>query len=292
MKNEEQNETSAPVEVIDKRASTAMKRREPTELARPDIDPNSTGALVRLAMERDMSVDVLERLLKLKKQEEDEAARREFVADFAAFHAEAPTIIKDKEVGYWTRPKDGSKPEFVGYKHATIGNVVETVGPVLGSHGFGWSWEPERQGDKGLISVTCRLTHRLGHSVEATLAAGPDTSGKKNPIQQVASTVTYLQRYTFLLVTGLATMDQKDDDGKAAPPADEAALPRKAEDTIEAFGRLLGEGNARGDLERWLDCEATAWGENQYAALRQLWPLVKDGDADTMARIERGRTDA
>ena len=44
--------------------------------------------------------------------------------------------------------------------------------------------------------------------------AAPDDTGKKNSIQQVASTVTYLERYTFLSITGLAVEDQIDDDGQ------------------------------------------------------------------------------
>jgi hypothetical protein len=55
----------------------------------------------------------------------------------------------------------------------------------------------------------------MGHSTKVTMTAGKDDSGKKNLIQQVASTVTYLERYTLLAITGLAAQDQ-DDDGKGA----------------------------------------------------------------------------
>ncbi|MNL48938.1 ERF superfamily protein [compost metagenome] len=43
------------------------------------------------------------------------------------------------------------------------------------------------------------------------MQAMPDNSGKKNAIQQVASTITYLQRYTLLAATGVATKGQDDD---------------------------------------------------------------------------------
>ena len=52
----------------------------------------------------------------------------------------------------------------------------------------------------------------MGHSESTVLEAAPDSSGKKNAIQQVASTVTYLQRYTLLAACGLATKDMEDDD--------------------------------------------------------------------------------
>ena len=50
-----------------------------------------------------------------------------------------------------------------------------------------------------------------------TMAAGPDGSGGKNAIQAIGSTVSYLERYTLLAATGLATEDQ-DDDGRGANP--------------------------------------------------------------------------
>ena len=46
------------------------------------------------------------------------------------------------------------------------------------------------------------------------MTAPSDTSGQKNSIQAIASTVTYLQRYTLLAATGITTMDMPDDDGK------------------------------------------------------------------------------
>ena len=69
--------------------------------------------------------------------------------------------------------------------------------------------------EAGMISVTCTLTHSMGHSESVTMPpVAPDNSGKKNSIQQVASAITYLQRYSLLAITGLAAKDQ-DDDGIA-----------------------------------------------------------------------------
>jgi hypothetical protein len=56
----------------------------------------------------------------------------------------------------------------------------------------------------------------MGHSERTTLSATADTSGSKNSIQAIGSTVTYLQRYTLLAAVGLAAGG--DDDGQAASP--------------------------------------------------------------------------
>jgi hypothetical protein len=47
--------------------------------------------------------------------------------------------------------------------------------------------------------------------------SGPDDSGGKNKIQAIASAKSYLERYTLLAITGLATKDM-DDDGRATDP--------------------------------------------------------------------------
>jgi hypothetical protein len=74
-----------------------------------------------------------------------------------------------------------------------------------------------------------------------TMQAGKDESGKKNAIQQVASTNTYLQRYTFLAITGLATKGQ-DDDGAAFDKGDgDDEAGGLAEATLVDWETAIGE---------------------------------------------------
>ena len=53
----------------------------------------------------------------------------------------------------------------------------------------------------------------MGHEKSTSLQAPPDESSGKNSIQAIASTVSYLERYTFLAITGLSTREQ-DNDGR------------------------------------------------------------------------------
>lgn len=182
--------------------------------------PAETGsvALMRMiergVMDPTFDVAKLEKLLAVKKDWERDEARKAFVAAKAAFRAEAPTVGKDKHVGFDAKDDGSGSRGKVEYDHATLGNVAATISPILGRHGLAYSWET-KQLDGGIIEVTCVLTHALGHSERVTLRAGADNSGKKNAIQQMGSTVTYLQRYTLLAITGTATADQ-DDDGLSA----------------------------------------------------------------------------
>jgi hypothetical protein len=163
--------------------------------------------LLRIAVDKGADLDRLEKLLDLQMKYEANEARKAYVSDMAAFKLNPPEIIKDKQVGYMG--KDG----FVGYSHASLGNVTNSIIEGLAKHGFSHSWNTEQQGAN--VVVTCILTHRLGHSERTTLTAPKDDSGKKNQIQQMASAISYLQRYTLLAATGLATQDQDDDGAKA-----------------------------------------------------------------------------
>jgi len=80
----------------------------------------------------------------------------------------------------------------------------------------------------------------MGHSESVTLQSATDDSGKKNNIQALGSAITYLQRYTLLSITGLATEDQ-DDDGKTTGVAavEAVAGERIAEDMIDSFREKL-----------------------------------------------------
>lgn len=173
------------------------------------VIPTSPAEMLGLAVQNGASLEQIDKLMGLMERHEANEARKAFADDMVRFKAKPLEIVKDKQVGYMS--KDG---EFVGYWHATIGNVVEVVVPALAEFGFSHRWDTEQR--DGLVIVTCVITHRLGHSQSTTLMASPDQSGKKNPIQSIISAKTYLERHTLLAATGLATKDSPDDDGEAS----------------------------------------------------------------------------
>jgi hypothetical protein len=156
------------------------------------------------ALELD-KIDQLEKLLSLQRQWDADQAKKDYTAAMAAFKAEPIRIVKDKSVGYET------DKGFVGYKHASLAAVVDAVVVGMGKHGLSHRWDVKQNGS---IEVTCTITHRAGHSESVSMSAGADNSGKKNAIQQIASTITYLQRYTLMSICGVAASDMQDDDGK------------------------------------------------------------------------------
>ena len=89
--------------------------------------------------------------------------------------------------------------------------------------------------------VTCKITHELGHSEETSLSAPADSSGSKNAIQAIGSTITYLQRYTLLALTGLATHEQDDDAQAVSEKIDDKQL-HSLRDALIAVGMEDKEG--------------------------------------------------
>lgn len=157
--------------------------------------------MLQLAIERGASMEQLEKLLELQQRWEANEARKAYVAAMAEFKAHPPAIVKDRTVAF----------SGTAYRHASLANVVDAVVLELSKHGLSHRWDMTQTG--AAITVTCVITHILGHSESVSMTAMPDDSGKKNQIQQVASTVTYLQRYTLMSALGLAAKDSIDNDG-------------------------------------------------------------------------------
>lgn len=160
--------------------------------------------LLRIAVEQGADIDKLERLMDLQDRYVATQAKREYDIAFAAFKAEAVTIIKGKSV------TDGP---LKGKSYAELHDVVNAVTPALSKHGLS-SWWKLTKDEPAWMEVTCYLRHVGGHEESVSMGGPPDTGGAKNAIQSRASTKTYLERYTLKGITGLS--EQNDDtDGNA-----------------------------------------------------------------------------
>lgn len=171
-----------------------------------EMQNTSPAEMIRVAVAGNANLEQLKGLLDIQERWEANEARKAFHQAMSNFKSVNLEIEKDKKVGYKTDKGQ------VGYSHASLANVVRTITKELSKHGLSASW---RTAQNGSISVTCKITHVLGHCEETTLSAPSDTSGSKNAIQAIGSTISYLERYTLLAALGLATSDM-DDDAKAS----------------------------------------------------------------------------
>lgn len=220
------------------------------------------------ALRQGVTTEQLGGILALQERWEANQARKAFVAAMAEFKRDPPAIVKDKHVKFQT------SKGVTEYDHATLFAVCAAAIDGLARVDITHRWHTEQR--DGMIHVTCTLTHILGHTESMTLFGPPDDTGGKNTIQQISSTVSYLQRYTLLGVTGLATKDQ-DDDGRAAgkqaatePPPDgyenwKADMTAVADEGIERLEKCWSDATAafrryvvKFDEDWWLNLKGRA----------------------------------
>lgn len=147
-------------------------------------------------------------LMAMHKEWDAHKAAKAFTAAMADFKAEAGgiTIAKSKRVSFKTST---GKTE---YDHAELHDITRALVPVMAKYGLSHRWTLKQENN--LITVDCVVTHRDGHSESVTMSGPADESGGKNKIQAIASTKSYLERYTFLAATGMATGGEIDNDGR------------------------------------------------------------------------------
>lgn len=175
------------------------------ELISPETQVNPFQQMAMVAINSG-KVEQLGQLLELQQKWEADQARKAFVAAMVLFKAEPIHIGKNKLVSFKTST---GKTE---YNHAELVDVTNALVPAMARHGLSHDWSLSQ--DSGAITVICTITHRDGHSKSVSMTAPPDQSGGKNTIQAIASTKTYLERYTLLAATGVATGGEIDDDAR------------------------------------------------------------------------------
>lgn len=194
-------------------------------------------AMVSQAVASGASIEMVSKLIDLQERMEKTQGRKAFDIAVSEAKGKIPPIIKDKQVGFESK-RTG---DTTSYAHETMGAIAKVVDPILNEYGLSYRYRAA-QHDGGRISVTCVLSHRDGYSEETTLTAGADDSGKKNSIQAIGSTTTYLQRYTLKLALGLATQE-RDDDGASSEDLPISGAAQAAIDlinqcqTLEALGK-------------------------------------------------------
>jgi hypothetical protein len=179
--------------------------------------------MLQVALKSGANLEQLKQLMDLQERYERNQARAAFNTAFAGFKSKAIRVIRNKAV------TDGP---LKGKSYAELFAVVNAVTPELAAQGLSASWRITKD-EKDWIEVTCTLTHTGGHSESVSMGAMPDTGGAKNGIQARASTVTYLERYTLLAITGLAAQGT-DTDGNAPRAEVEPDADGKAK--LEACG--------------------------------------------------------
>jgi hypothetical protein len=210
--------------------------------------------IIDRASREKVDVATLAELWRMNLEWEANEARKAFNEDMARLKANMPTILKTKHVD-----QGSGRPN---YWHAELDKACPILIKALIQYGFTHRWEsPENT--KDWVTVSCVITHRMGHSERTTLGGPPDTTGSKNAIMAIGSTKYYLERYTLFAALGIAPKG-KDDDGAGGGLTSEWVAEQVGE--IERCETLAGLKSA---FERAGTIALDAKDMNSYAILKE-----------------------
>jgi hypothetical protein len=254
--------------------------------------------LVEKMLTTNPTPEALEKILGMQRDWENNEARRAYMSALVELKRDLPPfLLKDKTVDF-----TGATGKRTTYNHTSLAGAMDTVTPHLTAHGFALTWTPGTN-DKGGVTVTAKLTHRLGHCEQASLTAPADMSGNKSSVQGIASTITLLQRYAALSLLGLASADMVDPTGEVEPTPEKVdtaknmramadmAKEKKTKAQVEAYlGKPLNEWNAA-DLDKLRVWDAkpaieAPVGKDEIATLKGLMAAYKLTPEDFGSIIE------
>jgi hypothetical protein len=214
-------------------AERAIQTVEP----RPDESTAIIQVIERAAMNPNVDIDKMERLLLMQERIVERNAKTAYAAALAEAQPALPVV--DRKGVISVPPKDGKAGHETPY--AKWEDINDAIRPVLAEHGFALSFRIGKDADR--VVVTGVLSHREGHSEETTLSLPMDSTGSKNNVQAIGSSVSYGKRYTAGALLNFTTRGE-DDDGTSGGARGQSAAAEAATAAINAC-------NTVADLKTW-----------------------------------------
>lgn len=230
---------------------SAVAKREPQTLAA--VPAFNIESIFQLAIEKQGTAEVLERLMGIRRELNAEASKKAFDEAMAAFQAECPPVLKTKSVS----TNAGTK----AYSYAPLETVIATVKPYLERHGFSFAFDTDTSSQPGWVIAKCDVTHCAGHSVSkaAKFPLGTKT-GIMSETQVYASALTFATRRVFQNAFGIVCegedVNGATDRVKPAGPSTMASEPTVKEYAAELWALLKP---VRGEARNWDEANQWLW---------------------------------
>lgn len=164
------------------------------------VQQEQMSQLMTLALNENAPIEKLERLMDLQERWETKNAERAFYNALSIFQSDCPIINK-------------SGKTYNGTDYAKLEDISNSIKKLLAKTNLGYRFEQAQDLQTKMITVTCIVSHKDGFSKTTSMCAPADTSGNKNFIQAIGSTITYLKRYTLTGALGIA-VGGEDTDGQ------------------------------------------------------------------------------
>jgi hypothetical protein len=166
-----------------------------------ETNENEISRFIEKAIEKNTPVESMEKLFSLFKAVKAEKAKEEYTNALSKFQSEIPVIEKTKKV----LNRDGS----VRYTYAPLEDEIKQIKKYITDNEFAYSWNTENA--EGKMKVTCKLSHRGGHSEESSFEIPITESQFMTSSQSYASAQTFAKRYTLNNILGIGTAEEDND---------------------------------------------------------------------------------
>lgn len=207
------------------------QRPESAQIVQAGESATILQVIQRAAADPQCDIEKMERLMQMHERFQSRHAEQQYTEALAEMQQELPAIAERGDA-------NGR------YSYALWEDINEQLKPVLARHGFALTFRTPRN-DKG-VEVEGVLSHRGGHSERTSMLLPADTSGNKNAVQAVASSVSYGKRYTAGALLNYTTHGEDDD---AFSSVHQPALDQQV--VIDILERV-GEAKNKGELsEIW-----------------------------------------
>lgn len=178
--------------------------------------------LIAKAIDKNLPVEALERLLAMRERLKAECAREAFHAALSEFQASCPVIPKD------CTAKVVSDKGTYTYHYADLATIGRTIGPLLKGCRLSFRFDTEFQDNPPALIVRAIISHAEGHSEVSEFRSPIDGKARMNVIQQSGSALTYGKRYALCNALGILTGEDDNDGRGQRPPADKPRPPQTA----------------------------------------------------------------
>jgi hypothetical protein len=237
------------------RKTTAIAKREvitpvpPTQY--PAIQQTATGQLLQMAVDKNLDVEKLEKLIELKHREEELAAKIDFDHHFSEMQKQFPIVYKKKAV----KNDKGT----ILYKYCPLHVVERAFRKIIHDNGFSYRFG-SHTGKEGTTQPYCTVSG-WGHEVETPLDI-PLTklTSATNKIQEYGAALSYGYRYAFCAAFGIVIAGEDDD---AQTPDPQYKEPRRVsgpdfdavyKDMNDLYGILLSEAKIKKGIATLEQC--------------------------------------
>ncbi|CAK0752850.1 hypothetical protein CCP3SC1_2110002 [Gammaproteobacteria bacterium] len=179
----------------------------PTTYYQNNVVSLNPETLIMRAIEANVPIEALERLLAMRAELKREMASEAFNRALADFQSEIPPIKKTK-----TAEVQSKTGRSYTYHYADVADIQKAIAPKMRECGLSATFDIEQDGDT--LNVTCTIHHVDGHSEHATFPVPIDRNARMNDTQKVGSALTYGRRYSLCAALGIVTAED-DDDGRS-----------------------------------------------------------------------------